>query len=98
MEQITEKRLGYISSESVINHPFFYDVDFNNIYKGYGPYYPQKKYTKFSDDGSSNYKCFNQLSESEALEVPNFLDENNVSTESEEWISDEFVNYTYYNI
>lgn len=35
-----EKRLGFLAPESVLEHPFFSPVDFDVLYKGYGPYYP----------------------------------------------------------
>lgn len=36
-----EDRLGYHSSEEVLAHPFFRDVNFMTLYQGYGPVHPQ---------------------------------------------------------
>lgn len=35
------QRLGFHSASDVLNHPFFWDVDFATLYEGYGPLYPQ---------------------------------------------------------
>lgn len=36
-----EERLGYESSAHVLQHVFFADIDFNTLYNGFGPMYPQ---------------------------------------------------------
>ena len=98
LEQIPERRLGFKSSDLVMNHSFFSDVDINNIYKGYGPFYPKSgndaKYA--DDDETSTQFCFNQIPEKEATDIPNFIDEN--GSESDDWETDDFAGYTYYNI
>lgn len=38
-----EDRLGYVSSDEVLGHPFFSDIDFKQLYQGYGPIFPQLK-------------------------------------------------------
>jgi serine/threonine protein kinase len=38
---VPKLRLGYSSASHVLGHPFFWDIDFANLFEGYGPLYPQ---------------------------------------------------------
>lgn len=50
-EPDADKRLGFSSSDQVLGHRFFRDVDLNTLYQGYGPIYPQLKPSGHSKHG-----------------------------------------------
>jgi hypothetical protein len=51
LQRNSENRLGYHSSHEVLNHVFFKNIDFNDVYNEDGPF--------VYDDESSNIKIFN---------------------------------------
>lgn len=81
-----EYRLGYKSSDQVLSHPFFEDVNFKSLYAHMGPYYPQ-----VTGKNGDEFHVFSTLSEEEAYDMPDFT-----SKVSEDDLNDAFVHYNYF--
>lgn len=106
-----KQRLGFNSPMEVLGHDFFADIDFNTLYDGYGPLFPQMTATNAADGGSSSPAAsasaaakssepplFTMLSEEEMRNIPDFLHDNRGMMDLPDGISDEreFENYTLY--
>jgi len=84
-----DARLGFHSSEDVVKHSFFSNIDFGSLYTGFGPIYPQ-----IVDSEGREVHCFSQLSEEEAAEVPRF----DFVAEDPKDLTEDFINYNQLNV
>jgi hypothetical protein len=67
-------RLGSQSSEQIVGHLFFADIDVPTLYEGYGPFYPQPP--SASDNDGVDFYGFSSFTVEDDAEIPDFLDSN----------------------
>mmetsp|Transcript_2549 Transcript_2549/g.3967 ORF Transcript_2549/g.3967 Transcript_2549/m.3967 type:complete len:912 (-) Transcript_2549:328-3063(-) len=84
-----DTRLGFHSSEDVLKHSFFSNIDFSTLYTGYGPIYPQ-----ILDSEGRKVHCFSQLSEEEAADIPRF----DFVADDPNDVTEDFINFNQLNL
>lgn len=79
LQQAPESRLGFYSSQDVLNHSFFHCLDLTKLYQNVGPLYPMimdqaGRPLPLMADGLSSMGR-NSLSEGDAMDLPHFEDD-----------------------
>lgn len=80
LQQAPESRLGFFSSQDVLNHSFFNSLDFSNLYQNVGPLYPMimdqaGRPLPLLAEGLSSIGPGQFVSEGDAMDMPQFEDD-----------------------